>query len=153
MQADRRQFLKHCCVLLAAGCCSLLRPVSAWASDWNKTGFEARNLADVLKSLNAGTPADSKSILLKVPDIADQDSDVPILISSRIPNTQTISIVVEGNLHPLAATFAFSSGIEPTVSTHLKIRKTSSVKVVVQANGTYHWVSRQVKVATAEKCG
>ncbi len=120
------------------------------AADWNKKGFEARSLADVLKGLNVASPAGSKSILLKLPEIADEATDVPVLVASKIPNTQTIAIIVQNNLHPLAASFVFSNGAEPSVSAHLKIRRTSPVKVVVQADGKYFLVSKEVKVATAD---
>lgn len=152
MHTQRRHFLKLACALLATGCGALLRPVAALAADWNKNAFEARSLADVLRNLNAGTPASSKSIQLKVPEIADEGADVPVFVASKIPNTQMIAIVVEKNTHPLAASFAFSNGVEPAFSTHVKVSKTSPIKVIVQANGQYYWVSREVKVATAAGC-
>ena len=152
MRAQRRHFLKLAGALLATGCGALLRPISAIAADWNKKGFEARSLADVLKNLNAGSPANSKSIQLKVPEIADEGTVVPIFVASRIPNTQTIAIIVDNNVHPLAASFVFSNGADPAFSTHLKVRRTSPIRVVVQANGQYFRTSKEVKVATAEPC-
>jgi sulfur-oxidizing protein SoxY len=153
MHAQRRQFLELACALLATGCGALLRPVSAMAADWNKKGFAARSLADVLKNLNAGSPASSKSILLKVPEIADEGTVVPVFVASKIPNTQMIAIIVENNIHPLAASFVFSNGADPAFSTNLKVRRTSPIKIVVQANGKYFRASKEVKVATAEMCG
>jgi len=122
------------------------------AADWNKKGFAARSLADVLKNLNAGSPASSKSILLKVPEIADEGTVVPVFVASKIPNTQMIAIIVENNIHPLAASFVFSNGADPAFSTNLKVRRTSPIKIVVQANGKYFRASKEVKVATAEPC-
>jgi sulfur-oxidizing protein SoxY len=152
MYAQRRQFLARACALLATGCGVLLRPISVLAAEWNKNGFEARSVADVLKILNAGSTAGSKSIMLRVPEIADEGAVVPVMVASKIPNTQTIAIIVENNIHPLAASFVFSSGADASFSTHLKIRRTSPVKVVVQADGKYFLVSKEVKVATADPC-
>jgi len=152
MHTRRRQFLELACALLATGCGALLRPISAIAADWNKKGFEARSLADVLKNLNAGSPAASKSILLKVPEIADEDTLVPVFVASKIPNTQMIAIIVDNNVHPLAASFVFSSGADPAFSTNLKVRRTSPIKVVVQANGKYFLASKEVKVTTVDMC-
>ena len=150
MHVQRRHLLKFACALLVTGCGALLRPISAMAAEWNKKGFEARSLADVLKNLNAGSAASSKSILLKLPEIADEGTVVPVFVASKIPNTQMIAIIVENNIHPLAASFVFSSGADPAFSTHLKVRRTSPIKVVVQANGQYFRASREVKIATAE---
>ena len=136
------------CAAIASSFGALLRPISTMAADWNKKGFEARSVADVLKSLNAGTPVASKSIQIKVPEIADDD-DVPVFVDSRIPNTQTIAIIVEGNEHPLAASFAFSNGVNPSVATNLKVRRTSRIAIDVQADGKHFRVSKEVKVATA----
>jgi len=122
------------------------------ATDWNKKGFEARSLADVFKSLNAGTPAASKSIQLKVPEIADEGTVVPVFVASKIPNTQMIAIIVDNNVHPLAVSFVFSNGADPAFSTQLKVRRTSAIKVVVQAGGQYFRASKEVKVATADMC-
>lgn len=123
------------------------------AADWNKKGFEARSVADVLKGLNAGATTISKSIQLNVPEIADEGTIVPVFVSSKIPNTQMIAIVVDNNLHPLAASFAFSSGADPSFSAHLKVRRTSPIRIVVQADGKYFRASKEVKVATADLCG
>lgn len=152
MRARRRQLLKLTCALLATAFGAVLRPISAMAADWNKKGFEARSLADVLKSLNAGSAAASKSIQLKVPEIADEDTIVPVFVASKIPDTQMIAIIVDNNLHPLAASFIFSNGADPAFSANLKMRRTSPIRVVVQASGQYFRASKEVKVATAETC-
>lgn len=152
MRAQRRHFLKWAYSLLAVGCGALLRPVSALAADWNKKGFDARSLADVLKNLNAGSPAISKSIQLKVPEIADEGTLVPVFVASKIPITQMIAIIVENNVHPLAASFVFSNGADPAFSTNLRVRRTSPIRVVVQAGGQYFRASKEVKVATADLC-
>ncbi len=152
MRARRRQFLKLTCALLATAFGTVLRPISAMAADWDKKGFEARSLADVLKSLSAGSAAASKSIQLKVPEIADEDTVVPVFVASKIPDTQMIAIIVDNNLHPLAASFVFSNGADPTFSTNLKMSRTSPLRVVVRASGQYFRASKEVKVATARTC-
>lgn len=149
-RAQRRRILSLAFSSIAAGCCALLRPISALAIDWNKKGFEARSLADVFKNLNGGSPTPSKNIQLKVPEIADDDADVPIYVASKIPNTQMIAIIVSENVHPLAASFVFSNGAEPTVYIRVKVRRTSPINALVQADGKYLLVSKEVKVTTAD---
>ncbi len=153
MHISRRGFLKFSAAFFVSGCGVLLRPFSATAADWNKDGFSARNLGDVIKNLNAGTPTSSQNIQLKIPDIADEENRVPVFVASKIPNTQSISLIVENNIHPLAASFSFSSGADPQFSTLLKIRRTSPVKVIVKASDQYYWFTKEVKIATAESAG
>lgn len=121
------------------------------AAERNKKAFEARSLAEVLKNISPAPAAGSKSIQLKLPEIADDDTDVPVFVASKIPNTQMIAIIVENNVHPLAASFAFSNGAVPSFSAHLRVRRTSPIHAVVQADGKYFRASREVKVTTA-KC-
>ena len=53
-------------MLAAAG---LITPGMALA-DWNKAAFDAKSMADTLKALGAGQPADSKDVQVTGPDIA-----------------------------------------------------------------------------------
>ena len=49
-------------VLAAAG---IIRPGMAFA-DWNKAAFEAKSMADTLKAMGAGSPAESKDAMANV---------------------------------------------------------------------------------------
>jgi sulfur-oxidizing protein SoxY len=150
--AQRRQSLKVLFALLIAGCGSLIKPISAFAADWNKLAFDARGWEGVLKGLNASSPAISKDILLQAPDIAADGVDVPVTVASQIPNTQMIAVAVEMNTFPLAASFTFATGVEPEFTIHVKMKRTAHIKVLVQAGGKYYLTSREVKVASGP-CG
>ena len=73
-------------LLLAAGA-GLLRTGSALAAVWNKTGFEAKATDDALKTLSVAGAQASKDITLAAPDIAENGAQVPVTVTSRIPNT------------------------------------------------------------------
>src|SRR5262245_53531559 len=79
----------------------ILKSSNAVAAQWNSAGFESKALADVLKALGAGSPAESKDIAIAAPDIAENGAVVPVAVTSRIFNTQQISIVAERNPFPL----------------------------------------------------
>jgi sulfur-oxidizing protein SoxY len=134
-------------LLLGAG---LLTAGRAFA--WNKQGFESKAAADAVKSLGAGSMADSKDIVITAPDIAENGAVVPVSVTSRIPNTQSISIVAEKNPFPLAASFDVANGSEPYVSTRLKLGQTSNVRAVVKADGKFFTAVKEVKV-TVGGCG
>jgi sulfur-oxidizing protein SoxY len=134
--------------LIATG---LLRAGEALAA-WNKAAFDSKTTADALKSLGAGNPAASKDILIKAPDIAENGAQVPIEVTSRIPGTQSISIIADKNPLPLIGTFNFPAGGEAYVSTRMKMGQTSNVLVVVKAGDKYFSAAKEVKV-TIGGCG
>jgi sulfur-oxidizing protein SoxY len=151
----RRKFLTAIGALvplaLTAGA-GLLRAGNAVAATWNKTGFDAKAAADAMKSLGVTGAQVSKDIVLAAPDIAENGAQVPVTVTSKIPNTQSISIVVDKNPFPLSSTFDFSSGADGYVSTKLKLGQTSNVTAVVKADGKFYTATREVKV-TIGGCG
>jgi sulfur-oxidizing protein SoxY len=136
-------------VLAAAG---LLKPAPAAAATWNKQGFEAKAYNDAIKGLGAVNMIESKDITITAPDIAENGAVVPVAITSRIPNTQSISIVAEKNPFPLAATFDVSGGVDPYASVRLKMGQTSNVRAIVKADGKFYTSVKEVKV-TVGGCG
>ncbi|MGE0558506.1 MAG: thiosulfate oxidation carrier protein SoxY, partial [Burkholderiales bacterium] len=138
MRPLRRNFLKlsgGAGALAAALAAGLLKTGSAWAATWNKSAFESKAVADTLKNLGASGLIDSKDITITAPDIAENGAIVPVAVTSRIPNTQSISISAEKNPFPLAASFDLSAGGEGYVSTRVKMGQTSNVRAIVKADG------------------
>lgn len=155
MNQLRRTFLKGTgaagtvAVAIAAG---LLRPGQVLAAEWNKAAFSATTTADAMKGVGAAAAVESKDILIKAPDIAENGAVVPVEVTSKIPGTTAIIIFVEKNQNPLTADFEFSNGAEGYVSTRVKMANTSHVKVVVKAGGKAYVASKEVKV-TIGGCG
>ncbi|MGZ8198308.1 MAG: thiosulfate oxidation carrier protein SoxY, partial [Burkholderiales bacterium] len=86
------------------------------------------------------------------PDIAENGAVVPVAITSKIPNTQSISILAEKNPFPLAATFDLANGADPYASVRLKLGQTSNVRAIVKADGKFYTAVKEVKV-TVGGCG
>ncbi len=155
MKDLRRNFLKLAggagamAVTVAAG---LLKPGSAWAAPWNKTAFESKASADAIKNLGAAELVESKDITITAPDIAENGAIVPVAVTSKIPNTQNISIIAEKNPFPLAASFDISAGGDAYVSTRVKMGQTSDVRAIVKAGGKFYTAVKEVKV-TVGGCG
>ncbi len=155
MNNMRRTFLKlagNLGALAAAGAVGLLRSAETWAANWNKAGFESKALAEAMKNLGVVNPVESRDIVITAPDIAENGAVVPVAVTSRIPNTQQISIVTEKNPFPLAATFDVANGGEGYVSTRIKMGQTSDVWAVVMAGGKYFTAKKEVKI-TVGGCG
>lgn len=155
MQRFRRRILKAlgaALPMVAIAGTGLLRAASAVAATWNKAGFDAKATADALKSIGAAGAQASKDITISAPDIAENGAQVPVTITSKIPNTQSISIVVDKNPFPLNSTYDFTNGAESYVSTKLKMGQTSNVMAVVKADGKFFTAAKEVKV-TIGGCG
>ena len=153
MDNARRSFLAvagGASALVAAG---LLRPRPADAAVWNKQGFEAKAPDAAVKSLGASNLVESKDIAITAPDIAENGAVVPVAITSKIPNTQSISIIAEKNPFPLVATFDVTPAVDPYASVRIKMGQTSNVRAVVKtADGRYYTAIKEVKI-TVGGCG
>jgi sulfur-oxidizing protein SoxY len=155
MNQLRRSFLKtigYAGACAVAGYAGLLRPVAAWAADWNKKAFDARTLKDAMASIGAGNAVRSKDISITAPDIAENGAVVPVDISSNIPGTTSIAIVIDKNPQPLTAVFNLPAGTKPVISTRVKLKETSPIKAVITAGGKTYVAQKEVKV-TLGGCG
>ena len=151
MHDRRRELLKAAgalAVFLAAG---LLKPLSALAA-WNKEAFGAKSLPDALRSLGAASPADSKDIVIEAPQIAENGAVVPIEVTSNLPNTKSITVLIEKNPFPLTGHFEFKEGAVPFVKINVKMGESSNVRVVAEAGGKFFAAVKEVKV-TIGGCG
>jgi sulfur-oxidizing protein SoxY len=137
--------------LLAALGLLLLKPFAALAA-WNEQAFGAKTPAEALKGIGAASPAPSKDIVIEAPQIAENGAVVPIEISSNIPGTTAIAVVIEKNPFPLAGRFEFKEGALPFVKVNVKMGETSDVRVVAFAGGKQFSASREIKV-TIGGCG
>lgn len=155
MNHKRRVLLKSTFAAGATGIAisaGLLTPKAVLAA-WPKAAFEAKDVNAALEaSLGSSTTTKSGDIKLKAPDIAENGAVVPITVTSKIANTESISIVVPKNAMPLAATFNLGATTKGFVSTRIKMGKTSDVIAVVKAGGKLYSTSKNVKV-TIGGCG
>ena len=157
MEGTRRKILKGTggmAVLGLAVAAGLFKPGSAWAQQgWNKAAFETKSLNDAVKALGGAGAAESKDITITSPDIAENGAVVPFTITSKVPNTAAIAILVEKNPNILTASFTIPDGTEPSVNTRVKMGQTSNVIALVKtADGKYQYASKEVKV-TLGGCG
>jgi len=137
--------------VLAAG---LLKPGRVFAAEeWNKAAFDAKDVGGALKGLGAGNAADTKDIVLKAPDIAENGAVVPVEVVSNIPNTVSIAVLSLKNPQPLAASFDFANGALAELQVRVRLADTTMVKAVVKtADGKFYTAQKEVKV-TVGGCG
>jgi sulfur-oxidizing protein SoxY len=154
MNTPRRNFVKSSTILglmAAAGLLSF-EEAQAQAAGWNKAAFDTKDLAGTVKALGGDAPTQSADIAITAPDIAENGAVVPVGVTSKIPNTQAVYILVEKNPNALAAGFNLPAGTDPTVSTRIKMGQTSNVHAVVKADNKFYYTTKEVKV-TLGGCG
>lgn len=119
---------------------------------WNAGAFGAKSFAEAVKALGAGAPAENKAIQITAPDIAENGLVVPVGVTSNIPKTESIAILIEKNPNLLSAVFNIPSGTDPFVSTRVKLAESTDVYALVRADGKYFFTKKEIKV-TLGGCG
>jgi sulfur-oxidizing protein SoxY len=145
---ERRGLLKGAGALVLA---ALLKPLAALAA-WNKAAFSSKTSADALKSLGTPSAEASGGIVIEAPQIAENGAVVPIEVTSNIPGTTSLAVLVEKNPYPLVAKFDFMEGALPFVKINAKMGETSDVRVVATAGGKHYQATKEIKV-TIGGCG
>ena len=148
----RRETLKHSAIVAGLLATTGLFPQYALAA-YNKTAFEAKTLADVLKALGAGAPVESKDVTIGGPDIAENGAVVPLTASTVLPGVKQILILVEKNPAAMIALFNLTDSVEANVATRAKMGQSSDVyAVAIMADGKVLFAKKEVKV-TLGGCG
>ncbi len=154
MHSGRRKALQGAGGLAVMGlavAAGLVKPGVARA-DWNKEAFSTKSFADAVKAMGGSQPAESHDIVINSPDIAENGAVVPFTISGKVPDTRSISLLVEKNPNILAADFEIPKGTEPWINTRVKMGQTSRVIALVKAGDKYYYNAKEVKV-TLGGCG
>ncbi len=77
---------------------------------------------------------------------------MPIGVTSAIPKTESIAILIEKNPAMLTANFDIPPGTDPAITTRVKMAQSSNVYALVKADGKYYVASKEIKV-TLGGCG
>jgi sulfur-oxidizing protein SoxY len=153
MTFHRRAMLKLGGVATLAAMAGALPPRIAAAQGWNQVAFGGKSLDEIVKALGGGGYTPTKAISWgATPDIAENGAAVQVSITSALPKTEAIAIVIEKNPGPLAAQFEIPPGTDPAIVTRLKMAQTSNVHAVVKADGKYFVSTREIRV-TFGGCG
>lgn len=136
----RREFLLLPC---------LLSPLARAAdvAGWHRDAFEAQKLANVLKVLGLGMPQPSDAVTLKLPELSEDGSVVPVSLGCALPGVQRLLLCLEKNPSTLAAVFEPGPQVEAKFTTRVKMQETSPVHALaVLADGRVLSATREVRV-------
>ena len=149
---NRRQMLATSARVAAALAAAGLLPPAAHAA-WSSAAFDAKSMADTVKALGGGAPAESKDVTITGPDIAENGAVVPVGCATTLPGVKRLLLLVEKNPNVLAAVFNVTDAIEPNLSTRTKMGQSSNVfAVAMMADGKVLYAAKEIKV-TLGGCG
>ncbi len=149
MNSIRRTLISRVVTFGAVAMTGLLKPLHALAAEWNKVAFDAKTLPEALKGAGVQNAAETKDIVIKAPDIAENSAVVPVEVTCKIPGAQMISLFADKNPQPLIAQFSIAEGVEPYISTRIKMGDTGNIRVVVLAGGKIIRRARKLRSPSA----
>ncbi len=148
----RREVLSRSAALAGLLAGAGLLPQAAQAA-WAQAAFEAKTMADAIKALGGGAPAESKDVTLTGPDIAENGAVVPLACACALPGVKRLLLLVEKNPNALSAAFDVSDAVEANFSTRVKMGQSSNVfAVAMMGDGKVLFAQKEVKV-TLGGCG
>jgi sulfur-oxidizing protein SoxY len=151
MQTRRKMLVQSAQVaglLAAAG----LLPSLAHAA-WSQAAFDAKTLAEAVKALGGGAPAESKDVTITGPDIAENGAVVPVGCSTTLAGVKRLALMVEKNPSALAAVFDVTDAVDASINTRVKMGQSSNVfAVAIMNDGRVLYAGKEIKV-TLGGCG
>lgn len=148
----RRKTLKQSALVAGLLASTGMFPQYAMAA-FNKTAFDAKTVADVMKALGAGAPVESKDVTITGPDIAENGAVVPIGVSTALTGVKHLLVIVEKNPSALVAVFNPTDSVDTNIATRTKMGQSSDVyAIAVMADGKALYAKKEIKV-TLGGCG
>jgi sulfur-oxidizing protein SoxY len=120
---------------------------------FNTAAFDAKTMADLMKALGGGAPAESKDVTITGPDIAENGAVVPVGAATALPGVKRLLLLVEKNPSMLSAMFNVTDAVDANVLTRVKMGQSSNVfAVAMMADGKVLYAVKEIKV-TLGGCG
>lgn len=115
--------------------------------------FMQTSEAPALQALFGSSSLDSTmQVRLTAPDIAENGAVVPVSIDANLDKITRIALLAKDNPFKLACAYDIPAGTNPTISSRIKLAKTTDVIGVVQSGQGLKSAKREVKV-TLGGCG
>lgn len=150
---SRRRFLGGVLATGGAGIISLLAPLRALAN-WPEKLFGMTEYDKTIATLTQGAPTHELP-MLTAPKIAENGAQVRVSINipaDKLKEIKKISLVVEKNPVPLTSQFITCDCSAPSIAINLKVRETSRIVALAEADGKIYKDEDEVQVA-AGGCG
>lgn len=168
---SRRDALRVASALALAVGAGLIKPTDlfaaapGWGEDWNGAVYSAKSLEAFVLAMNGDTttpntsrtvvnrgkvpglgPAKEGELLLEAPELAENGTNVPVTVTSLIPDTDFIALIADHNPNPVVVGFNVLPVNEPRYSVRIKVAETSSLVAVARAKGQWYYTLRDITV-------
>jgi sulfur-oxidizing protein SoxY len=149
---NRRDLLTHSARVAGLLASAGLLPLAAQAA-YNPQAFEVKTMAELMKLLGGGAPAESKDVTVTAPDIAENGAVVPVTVATTLPGAKRLLVLVEKNPSVMSAMFDVSDAVDANFATRVKMGQSSNVyAVAMMGDGKVLFAVKEVKV-TLGGCG
>jgi len=88
----------------------------------------------------------SAAIVLELPSVAEDGALVPITVTSPLPGTREIVILVDVNPQPVAARFLIPEGTDAFAATRIRMARSGTVLAAVRTDAGVFFASRTAQV-------
>lgn len=121
--------------------------------NWPVNSFDSTSLNRAIKKLYGRSKLiPSDEVKIDAPVFAESSEMVPITVSTTIDSVQNISIFVKNNYTPLCVNFSLSKNMDKSITTRVKMEKTSDIVAVVKSGGTLFTNSVDTIIKTKYGC-
>lgn len=164
--SPRRTFLRSCALaatgLLASGTISgSERLLAATGLDRGPDDPEVPNeeVARILREISRGRPIRRGHVTLDMPVVAEDGRVVPVIIESDLPMTSDeyvkgAHLIVDHNPDAHLAAFYLTPSLgKVSISTRIKMKRTTWVRAILETSGGEVWADYARVLVTLNGCG
>jgi len=153
----RRIFLRSslaCGAVIVAVASGVLKPVRALAADWPAGAFEARSVRQALEQLYGDADiTDDKRVKIKAQTLAENGARVPVEIYAKFDRVQSIAILIEKNIYPLAGRVFPMTAADAFFSARIKMAESSDILAIVRSDGRLYSARHNIEVVVGGCAG
>ena len=171
MEQSRRDVMRLSSGLALAFSTGLLKPSevfgqqTSWGSDWNGAVYSAKSLEAFVYAMNGDTTtpntprtvtkrgeapglslAKENELIIEAPELAENGTNVPVTLTSRIPKTDFIALIADHNPNPVCVGFNVLPDTEPQYSVRIKVAETSAIIAVALSDGKWYYTLKDITV-------
>jgi sulfur-oxidizing protein SoxY len=159
--ASRRSFLRSCALGVAGLLASSSRLGAFSGALHGPEDPEVPNeqVARILKSLFGDRPIKRGHVSLDMPAVAEDGRVVPVIIESDLPMAKDeyvkgVHLIVDHNPDPHLAAFQLTPALgEVSISTRIKMKRTTWVRAIVETSTGDVWADYARVLVTLNGCG
>jgi sulfur-oxidizing protein SoxY len=90
--------------------------------------------------------APKNQLIIDAPELAENGTNVPVTITSKIPKTDFIALLADLNPNPVCVGFHVLPDNEPSYSVRIKVAETSGIIAVARSQGKWYYAIRDITV-------